>query len=45
MAGNNDPIYSKVGVIDSSTLAAGTLLGPTANTAQDGTGTIDPSIY
>jgi hypothetical protein len=39
---NTDPIYSKVGVIDSSTLAAGTLLGTTANTAQDGTGTIYP---
>ena len=39
---NTDPIYSKVGAIDSSTLAAGTLLGPTANTAQDGTGTMYP---
>ena len=42
MAGNNDPIYSKVGDIQSSTLAAATLLGPTANTAQDGTGTMYP---
>jgi hypothetical protein len=42
MAGNNDPIYSKVGDIQSTTLAAATLLGPTANTAQDGTGTIYP---
>ena len=42
MAGNSDPIYSKVGDIQSSSLAAGTLLGPTANTAQDGTGTMYP---
>lgn len=42
MAGNNDPIYSKVGDIQSTTLTAGTLLGPTANTAQDGTGTLYP---
>lgn len=42
MSGNNDPIFSKVGDIQSSTLAAATLLGPTANTAQDGTGTIYP---
>ena len=42
MVGNNDPIYSKVGDIQSSTLAAATLLGPTANTAQDGTGTMYP---
>jgi hypothetical protein len=39
---NNDPIYSKVGDIQNSSLAAATLLGPTANTAQDGTGTIYP---
>ena len=39
---NNDPIYSRVSDIQSSSLAAGTLLGPTANTAQDGTGTIYP---
>lgn len=42
MAANNDPIYSKLGDIQSSSLAAGTLLGPTANTAQDGTGTMYP---
>ena len=42
MPGNNDPIYSKVGDIQTDTLAAATLLGPTANTAQDGTGTIYP---
>ena len=42
MAGNNDPVYSKVGDIQSTTLAAATLLGPTANTAQDGTGTMYP---
>ena len=42
MSGNNDPIYSKVSDIQSSSLAAGTLLGPTANTAQDGTGTMYP---
>ena len=42
MAANNDPIYSKVSDIQSSSLAAGTLLGPTANTAQDGTGTMYP---
>lgn len=35
---NNDPIYSKVGDIQSN----GALLGPTANTAQDGTGTLYP---
>lgn len=39
---NNDPIFSKVADIQASTLAAATLLGPTANTAQDGTGTIYP---
>lgn len=39
---NNDPIYSRVADIQSSGLAAGTLLGPTANTAQDGTGTMYP---
>ena len=42
MAANSDPIYSKVGDIQNSSLAAATLLGPTANTAQDGTGTIYP---
>lgn len=42
MAGNTDPVYSKVGDIQSTTLAAATLLGPTANTAQDGTGTLYP---
>ena len=42
MAGNSDPIYTKVGDIQQDTLAAATLLGPTANTAQDGTGTIYP---
>jgi hypothetical protein len=42
MAGNSDPIYSRVADIQQSTLAAATLLGPTANTAQDGTGTIYP---
>jgi hypothetical protein len=44
MAGNSDPIYSRVADIQTDTLAAATLLGPTANTAQDGTGTIYP-IY
>ena len=39
---NTDPIYSRVADIQSSSLAAATLLGPTANTAQDGTGTIYP---
>ena len=39
---NTDPIYSKSGDIQTDTLAAATLLGPTANTAQDGTGTIYP---
>jgi hypothetical protein len=38
MAGNSDPIYSKVG--DINFYAQTGLLGPTANTAQDGTGTI-----
>lgn len=42
MAGNTDPIFSRQGDIQTSILAAGTLLGPTANTAQDGTGTIYP---
>jgi hypothetical protein len=42
MASNSDPIYSKVADIQTDTLAATTLLGPTANTAQDGTGTIYP---
>jgi hypothetical protein len=41
-APNNDPIFSRVGDIQQSSLAAATLLGPTANTAQDGTGTIYP---
>ena len=39
---NNDPVFSRVADIQSSSLAAATLLGPTANTAQDGTGTIYP---
>lgn len=39
---NTDPIFSKSGDIQTDTLAAATLLGPTANTAQDGTGTIYP---
>lgn len=39
---NTDPIYSRVGDLQASTLAAATLLGPTANTAQDGTGTMYP---
>jgi hypothetical protein len=42
MPGNSDPIYTRVGDIQTDTLAATTLLGPTANTAQDGTGTIYP---
>jgi hypothetical protein len=42
MAANSDAIYSKVGDIQTDTLAAATLLGPTANTAQDGTGTVYP---
>lgn len=42
MAVNTDPIYSRAADIQSSSLAAATLLGPTANTAQDGTGTIYP---
>lgn len=39
---NNDPIFTRVADIQNSSLAAATLLGPTANTAQDGTGTIYP---
>lgn len=39
---NTDPIYSRVADLQGTSLAAGTLLGPTANTAQDGTGTIYP---
>jgi len=42
MAANSDPIYSKVADIQQSTLPAATFLGPTANTAQDGTGAIYP---
>lgn len=42
MASNTDPIFSRSGEVQSSSLAAGTLLGSTANTAQDGTGTIYP---
>jgi hypothetical protein len=42
MAANTDPIYSRLADIQTDTLAAATLLGPTANTAQDGTGTIYP---
>jgi hypothetical protein len=42
MAANSDPIYTRVASIQTDTLAAATLLGPTANTAQDGTGTIYP---
>ncbi len=41
MSANENPIYSRVGDIQSNTLASG-LLGPTANTAQDGTGTLYP---
>ena len=40
MAANTDPIFSRIGDIQNSTLTG--LLGPTANTAQDGTGTIYP---
>ena len=39
---NNDPVFSRVGDLQSSSLAAATLLGPTANTATDGTGTLYP---
>jgi hypothetical protein len=44
MAGNSDPIYSKVGDIQS---LSGAVVGPTANTAQDGTSSASSmySIY
>jgi hypothetical protein len=35
MSGNNNPVYSKVGDVQSG---AGVVIGPSANTAQDGTG-------
>ena len=41
-APNIDAIYSKVADIQADTQTAATLLGATANTAQDGTGTIYP---
>ena len=37
---NNDPIYTRVADVQATTLTGN--LGPTANTAQDGTGTIYP---
>ena len=43
MAANGDPIYSKAGDVQSGqNINAGTLLGQTANTAMDGTGTLYP---
>ena len=43
MAGNNDPIYSRVGDIQNGQIASsGTVLGFTANTVQDGSGTLYP---
>jgi len=41
MAANTSPIYSIVGATDSvATNNSGLVVGPTANTAQDGTGTL-----
>lgn len=40
MPANTDPIYSRQADIQSTTQTATTLIGPTANTATDGTGTI-----
>jgi len=41
MAANTSPIYSIVGAVDSvATNNSGLVVGPTANTAQDGTGTL-----
>jgi hypothetical protein len=41
MPANTSPIYSIVGAIDSvATNNSGLIVGPTANTAQDGTGTL-----
>jgi len=41
MAANTSPIYSIVGATDSvATNNTGLVVGPTANTAQDGTGTL-----
>jgi hypothetical protein len=42
MAGNNLPVYSKVGDIQSG---GGAVIGPTANTAQDGTGSGITSVF
>jgi len=43
MPGNLDPIYSRVGDTQSGqNINSGTLLGQTANTAMDGTGTLYP---
>jgi hypothetical protein len=41
MAANTSPIYSIVGAVDSvATNNSGLVVGPTANTAQDGSGTL-----
>ena len=41
MAANTSPIYSIVGAVDSvATNNTGLVVGPTANTSQDGTGTL-----
>lgn len=41
MPANTQPIFSAVGATDSGAFNnSGTVLGPTANTAQDGTGTL-----
>ena len=41
MPANTSPIYSIVGAVDSvATNNSGLIVGPTANTAQDGTGTL-----
>lgn len=40
---NTDPVYSRAGDTQSAqNINSGTILGPTANTAQDGTGTLYP---
>ncbi len=43
MAANTSPIYSRISDVQiSGALNSGTILGPTANTAQDGTGNCYP---
>jgi len=42
MAGNTDPVFSKAGDIQAGNITAGAIIGPTVNTAQDGSGSCYP---